>query len=125
MEMVDLRSRQESHGIAVWLSMLERELGSPALEAYHSMSDAVPIILPPDCLSVVEGLKWRLERQDQEEFCLGFSEDSLRAKPAIVKGLDPNLGSQERLRQAWRKGILSPPSTVSSLLLRDGIGTSV
>lgn len=87
LEMVDLRNRDEPHGIAVWLSMLERELGPPALEDYRTMSDAIPIVLPTDYLRVVEGLDWSIVRQDQEEFCLGFQEDSLREK--VVKGLDP------------------------------------
>lgn len=87
LDMVDLRNRDEPHGIAVWLSMLERELGPSALEGYRSMSDAIPIVLPTDYLRVVEGLSWELVRQDQEEFCLGFSEDSLRNK--VVKELDP------------------------------------
>lgn len=89
LKMVDLRNCNEPHGIAVWLNLVEGELDAPALEDYRSMSDANPIVLPPDYLQVVEGIDYKIERQDQEEFCLGFSEDSLRAKPAIVKDLDP------------------------------------
>lgn len=88
LDMLDLRNRNEPHGIAVWLSLLKRELGPSALEDYRLMSDAVPIVLPADYLHLVEGITgWRIVRQDQEEFCLGFSEDSLRDK--VVKGLDP------------------------------------
>lgn len=53
------------------------------------MSDAVPIILPPDYLHVMENLNWTSERQDQNEFYLGFPEDCLTAKPAVVRELDP------------------------------------
>lgn len=87
LEMVDLRKRDEAHGIAVWLSLLERALGPCALEGYRSMSDATPIVLPTDYWQVVEGLHWKMIRQDQEEFCLGFSEESLGEK--VVKELDP------------------------------------
>ncbi|RDW58754.1 hypothetical protein BP6252_13230 [Coleophoma cylindrospora] len=90
LQMVGLRNQEKPHGIAVWLSLLERELGPGALTEYHSMSDAVPIILSPDCLRVVENLNWTLQRQDQEEFYLGFPEDSLYTESPVVKELDPN-----------------------------------
>ncbi|RDW57755.1 hypothetical protein BP5796_12556 [Coleophoma crateriformis] len=89
LQMVGLRNQEKPHGIAVWLSLLERELGPGVLTEYHSMSDAVPIILPPDCLRVVEKLDWTLQRQDQEEFYLGFPEDTLYTGSPVIKELDP------------------------------------
>ncbi|RFU26542.1 hypothetical protein B7463_g9803, partial [Scytalidium lignicola] len=65
------------------------ELGATAVTEYHAMSEAVPVILPEDYLRITENLDWTLQRQDQEEFYLGFPEECLDAKPAIVKNLDP------------------------------------
>lgn len=87
--MIDLRKRNAPHCIAVWLAMLERELGPSAFGDYQFLSDAVQMVLPLDYLRVVEGIHWTLAEQDQEEFCLGFSEESLKSKPAVVKDLDP------------------------------------
>ncbi|CZR62658.1 uncharacterized protein PAC_12555 [Phialocephala subalpina] len=90
LEMVGLRRQEKPHGITIWLAMLEVELGGPdSVTEYHSMSNAVPIILPSDCLRVTEDLEWSLRREDQEEFYLGFPEDCLRDKPAVVRNLDP------------------------------------
>jgi hypothetical protein len=88
LKMVDLRIRSQPHGIQVWNLMLESEPGSSALADYNSMSNAIPIILLPDCLKVTENPNWRIERQDQEEFYFGFPEDCLYATPTIIKDLD-------------------------------------
>lgn len=69
--------------------MLEKELGPEAFTEYHSMSEAVLIFLPSDCLLVTEGLEWDLKREDQEEFYLGFPEECLRDTPVVVRHLDP------------------------------------
>ena len=53
-EMVDLRNSGKPHGIAIWLSIIEAELGTIASTDYYAMSDADPIILPPDCIKVIE-----------------------------------------------------------------------
>lgn len=66
-----------------------------ALEEYKAMSEATLIILQSDWLQVVEGLQLTLNRQDQEEFYLGFPEDNLSDKPAVVRGLDPNSRAAE------------------------------
>ena len=97
LDMVDLRNRERppAYGISVWLSMLEAELGPSALTDYHSMAEAVPIVLPPGCLRVTEGLDWTLQRQDQGEFYLGFPEDCLDRKRSVVKDLDPDSRAAE------------------------------
>lgn len=88
LEMVKFRHNGTLHSIAVWLDMLKVELGPIVMTDYRSMSDAVPIILPPDCLQILENLDWTLQREDQEELFLGFPEDCLDDKPAVVKDLD-------------------------------------
>lgn len=104
--MIDLRKREQPHGIAVWNAMLAEELGPAAEAGYRDMSEAVPIVLPPDCLRAVEGLDWTLQRVPQEEFCLGFDESSLSAKGGVVKGLDP----QSRAAEAGvREGDVTTP----------------
>ncbi|CAN8103297.1 unnamed protein product [Discula destructiva] len=118
MEMVALRNRQEPHGIVIWLSMLERELGTSAIEDYRRMSYAVPIVLPHDYFQVVENLNYRLQRKDQEEFCLGFSEASLRASPAVVKDLD--LDSRAALAGVMEGDSITPESSFFSAAERWG-----
>ncbi|KAF8861085.1 hypothetical protein BDZ45DRAFT_800298 [Acephala macrosclerotiorum] len=54
LEMVNLRRREEPYGIAIWLAMLEKELGVDALTDYHVMSDTVLINLSSDYLHVTE-----------------------------------------------------------------------
>jgi hypothetical protein len=56
LEMVDLRSSGKPHGIAIWLSIVEAELGTIASMDYYAMSDADPIILLPDCIKVTEDI---------------------------------------------------------------------
>ncbi|KAF3018835.1 hypothetical protein E8E14_005574 [Neopestalotiopsis sp. 37M] len=87
-EMIHLRRQEQPHGIAIWNAILERELGPEATTSYRDMSEAVPIVLPSDVLRVTEGLEWTLQRQDHEEFYLGFNEDSLSRSGGIVKDLD-------------------------------------
>ncbi|MCJ1386607.1 hypothetical protein MMC17_009733 [Xylographa soralifera] len=88
-EMVKLRLTGQPHGIRVWLDMIEAELGASAIDDYRDMSNAKLIILPPACLNpIIENDKWIIERQDQEEFFLGFPEDNLLTDPRIVKGLN-------------------------------------
>ncbi|KAK6221089.1 hypothetical protein LQW54_001662 [Pestalotiopsis sp. IQ-011] len=106
LEMMDLRSRAQPHGIAVWNAMLAEELGPAAEAGYRDMSEAVPIVLPPDCLRAVEGLDWTLRRVPQEEFCLGFDESSLSGRGGIVKGLDPESRAAEA---GFREGNVTTP----------------
>jgi predicted metalloprotease with PDZ domain len=107
LEMLNLRRREQPHGIAVWNAMLEKELGPSAETGYRDMSEAVPIVLPPDCLRVIEGLDWTLERQDQEEFHLGFDEDSLSRGGGVIKDLDPSSRAAEA---GVREGDVVTPS---------------
>ena len=66
-EMVRLRAMDQPHGIKVWLSMVEAELGPAAVTDYRDMSDAKLIILPSDYLGILmEDTKWTLKRHDQE-----------------------------------------------------------
>ncbi|MCJ1333681.1 hypothetical protein MMC10_010381 [Thelotrema lepadinum] len=91
LEMLRLRLANEPYHIKVWLSMIEAELGPHALKDYQDMSDAKLIVLSEDCLEVVlEGSKarWAFQREDQEEFYLGFPEECLTNSPRIVKALD-------------------------------------
>ncbi|ETS75349.1 hypothetical protein PFICI_12293 [Pestalotiopsis fici W106-1] len=88
LEMIHLRRQEQPHGIAIWNAILEKELGPDVVRGYQDMSEAIPIVLPTDFLRVAEGLDWNLQRQDQEEFCLGFSEDSLSRSGGTVKDLD-------------------------------------
>lgn len=118
LELLARRNRDEPHGIAVWLSMLEGELGPSTLESYHTMSDAGTIVLPDDCLRVLEGLEWKLVRQDQEEFCLGFPEDCLKASPAVVKGLD--LESRAALAGVRNGDLITPQHSFFSAAERWG-----
>ena len=95
-EMVHLRTTDQPHGIKAWLSMVEVELGPGAFTDYRDMSDAKLIILPSDYLgTLIEDCKWTLERQDQEEFYLGFPEANLSTKPRIVRRLDPKSRAAE------------------------------
>jgi predicted metalloprotease with PDZ domain len=95
LRMVDLRKRKGPHGIAVWNSILEVELGPHALIDYYAVSEAVPIVLHPDCLHVTENLNLTLQEEEQEEFYLGFPESRFNTKPAMVKDLDPQSRAAE------------------------------
>ena len=91
LEMLRLRLANEPYHIKVWLSMIEHQLGSAALQDYQDMSDAKLIVLPGDCLKAfLDGgeARWTLQREDQEEFYLGFPEKCLTNSPRIVKDLD-------------------------------------
>uniref|UniRef100_A0A093V2Y7 Peptidase M61 catalytic domain-containing protein n=1 Tax=Talaromyces marneffei PM1 TaxID=1077442 RepID=A0A093V2Y7_TALMA len=88
-EMIKLRATDKPHGIRVWLSFVERELGSPALDDYKEMSEAKPIILPSDVAKVwIPNSNWKLEPVRQEEFYLGFPEENFSAQPRVIAGLD-------------------------------------
>lgn len=103
-EMVERRRTKRPHTIQVWLSLVQAELGPQALNDYEDMSKAKLIVLPPDYLeaaimALTPGLQTQMtaggrprpgiERQDQEEFFLGFDPNSLSSTPRIVQGLDP------------------------------------
>jgi predicted metalloprotease with PDZ domain len=112
-DMIKLRATGKPHGIHVWLSLVERELGSMALDNYKDMSEAKPIILPPDVAKVwISNNKWRLEPVRQEEFYLGFPEENLSAEPRVIAGLDlesraAEAGLQEGDQITLRYGFLS------------------
>jgi len=91
LQMVDLRSRKDPHDIAVWNSLLVRELGPQAVIDYDAMSNAVPIVFAPECLHLTENINWTLQKKEQEEFYLGYPGSCPNAKPAMVKDLDPSL----------------------------------
>lgn len=96
LEMVRLRTAGQPHGIKVWLSLVENELGPAAWEDYQAMSDAKTIVLPPDVARTwIPGAQWTLQREDQEEFSLGFPEENLSAQPAVIWGLDPQSRAAE------------------------------
>ncbi|KAF3391054.1 hypothetical protein DPV78_011115 [Talaromyces pinophilus] len=87
-EMIKLRAADKPHGINIWLSLVEREVGSIARDDYNDMSEAKPIILPSDVAKVwISNSNWRLEPVKQEEFCLGFPEENLSAEPRVIAGL--------------------------------------
>jgi len=90
-DMVDLRQRDEKYHIRVWLAMVHAEIGDEAERDYDIMDQGL-IVPPDDCLgSLIEGAerRWKLQREDQEEFDLGFEEASLSNAPRVVQGLDP------------------------------------
>ncbi|KAL1981355.1 hypothetical protein VTN96DRAFT_2746 [Rasamsonia emersonii] len=96
LEMIRLRAAGQPHGIKVWLSLVEKELGPAAWDDYRDMSDAKPIVLLPDVASTwIPDAKWTLQREDQEEFYLGFPEENLSAQPAVIRGLDPQSRAAE------------------------------
>lgn len=51
-EMIRLRAVDKPHGIHVWLSLVERELGPVGLDDYNDMSEGKPIMLPFDVAKV-------------------------------------------------------------------------
>ena len=90
-EMVRLRLAGEAHHIKTWLSLVEAELGPTALQDYRDMSDAKLIVPPSDCLNTFlsdSEITWKLQREDQEEFYLGFLEACLTTSPRVVRDLD-------------------------------------
>ncbi|EED15753.1 conserved hypothetical protein [Talaromyces stipitatus ATCC 10500] len=88
-KMIKLRAANQPHGIHVWLSLIEIELGSMALEDYKDMSNGKQMILSPDVAGVwISNSKWKLEPVAQEEFYLGFPEENLSSESRVINGLD-------------------------------------
>lgn len=80
LNMVELRNASKPHGIKLWLSLVEANLGSEAYEDYRNMSNAELIRLPIDCLQMyIRSSQRKLQQTDQEEFYLGFPEGCLKA----------------------------------------------
>jgi hypothetical protein len=89
LDMLQLRRTNRPHGIHVWLSLIEAELGPQVLQDYEDMSNAKLIVLAPEHVNATLHMSgWTFKRQNQEELCLGFAEESLSNNPRVVKGLD-------------------------------------
>ena len=91
LDMAQRRLNGEDYDLIVLLGLMVNELGFSAIQDLDAMADGELIIPRHDSL----GPRYRLRETRQEQFYLGFAEDSLAANNGKVRNLDPQSRAAE------------------------------